>query len=297
MTAIAFPAGLSALAGRYRVILSDVWGVVHDGLTAHPAAGEALARFRQGGGTVIMVSNAPRPHPSVIRQLDALGVRRDAYDAVITSGDMTAALMRARPGEPCFHIGSPRDEPLFEEVPAERVPLERAAYVVCSGLADDEAETLDDYRDLLARCRRRGLPMICANPDLVVERGDRMIVCAGALADHYASLGGEVTYAGKPHPPIYAAALARAADIAGRTVMRGEVLAIGDAMRTDVAGARGIGVDCLFLAAGIHAAGLFDAEGTLDRAAVDALAERSGETPRFAMARLSWAGPAPAARP
>jgi HAD superfamily hydrolase (TIGR01459 family) len=290
MTDIAYPAGLSALSDRYRVILCDVWGVVHDGVTPHPAAGEALARFRQGGGIVVMVSNAPRPHPSVIRQLNDMGVRPDAWDAVVTSGDVTVSLMRERRGQPCFHIGAPQHDALFADEPAERVDIAKARYIVCAGLVDDENETLDDYRDLLARCRAHGLPMICANPDLVVERGHRMIVCAGTLADHYASLGGEVVYAGKPHPPIYGLALAKAAEIGGRAIDRDATLAIGDAMRTDVAGARGLGVDCLFLAAGIHTAELFDGAGRLDRPAVARLAKMAGEAPRYVMERLAWAG-------
>lgn len=281
--------GLGAIAGRYRLILSDVWGVVHDGLAAHPAACAALERFRAAGGIVVMVSNAPRPHPSVIAQLRHLGVPDSAHDAVVTSGDVTQALMRERAGRKVFHIGNARDEPLFEDVDAERVPLDEADYVVCSGLADDDRETLDDYRDTLAACRARDLPLICANPDLVVERGHRLIVCAGTLADHYESLGGKVVQAGKPHPPIYRRALQHARAIAGREIAAAETLAVGDALRTDVAGAAGLGVDCLFLAAGIHTAELVGADGALDPGALDRLCAVAGVAPRYASERLRLA--------
>jgi HAD superfamily hydrolase (TIGR01459 family) len=275
--------GLGAVAGRYRLILSDVWGVVHDGLAAHPAACAALTRFREGGGIVVMVSNAPRPHPSVIAQLRHLGVPDSAHDAVVTSGDVTQALMRERAGRKVFHIGNARDEPLFEGVDAERVPLAEADYVVC-----DDRETLDDYRATLAACRARDLPMVCANPDLVVERGHRLIVCAGTLADHYESLGGKVIQAGKPHAPIYRQALLLARRIAGRDIAPSETLAVGDAMRTDVAGAAGLGVDCLFLAAGIHAADLLPGGDALDQAALAGLCARAGVVPRYAATRLAW---------
>jgi HAD superfamily hydrolase (TIGR01459 family) len=287
MTDILYPAGLAPLAESYRVIISDVWGVVHNGISPYPAAGNALAAFRKGGGIVIMVSNAPRPHPSVIAQLGQIGVRPDAYDAIITSGDVTVSLMRARRGQPCYHIGAPQHDALFIDEPAERVAIGKARYIVCAGLVDDENDTLDDYRDALAECRQHDLPMICANPDLVVERGHRMIICAGTLADHYASLGGEVIYAGKPHRPIYELALAKAVEIGGKPVDLAKTLAIGDAMRTDVAGARQLGVDCLFLAAGIHTAELFP-DGALDRAAVARLSATAGEAPRYAMERLVW---------
>jgi HAD superfamily hydrolase (TIGR01459 family) len=280
--------GLAALAAGRRLILSDVWGVVHNGIAAHPAACDALARFRAGGGIVVMVSNAPRPHPSVIAQLELLGVPPTAYDAVVTSGDVTVGLMRERKGQRVFHIGADKDEPLFEAEPAERVPLERADYIVCSGLANDEVETLDDYREVLAAGRARGLRMICANPDLLVERGHRLIVCAGTLADHYASLGGEVTHAGKPFLPIYRAAMALAEAIAGRAIAPAETLAIGDALRTDVAGAAALGVDCLFLAAGIHAGELLAADGGVDGGALARLVARSGAAPRHVAARLVW---------
>ncbi len=254
---------LSEWSGRYDVVFSDVWGVVHNGVAAHPAAGAALTAFRERGGVVIMISNAPRPYWSVIEQLDQFGVARTAYDGVVTSGDVTQDLARAQPDNRCYHIGAARDEPLFHDLPVRRAPLEEAAFIICSGLRDDDTETAEDYRAELSSAAARGLTMICANPDLVVERGHRLIACAGALAEIYEALGGKVIQAGKPYRPIYEATLAKAALALGRTPAKDRILAIGDAMRTDVAGAHAFGIDCVFLSAGIHAVELHDDKGAL----------------------------------
>jgi HAD superfamily hydrolase (TIGR01459 family) len=224
--------GLSAIAGRYDVIFSDVWGVVHNGLIPHAAAGEALTRFRAGGGKVVMISNAPRPAWSVIAQLDQIGVMRTAYDAVVTSGDVTQRLARSEADRRCLHIGADKDEPLFSGLEVERVPLSDAAFVICSGLADDETEQAEDYRPLVERIAARKLRFICANPDLVVERGHKLIPCAGAIAQIYEAMGGEVIHAGKPHRPIYEATAAKAEELLGRKLDMSRVLAIGDAIRT-----------------------------------------------------------------
>ena len=185
------------LARGYDVLLSDVWGVVHNGLTAFADACDALKRFRAGGGTVLLITNAPRPASVVVRLLDRLNVPHDAYDGIVSSGDVTQEEILARPGQRVFSIGPERDLPTFAELGVEFAPPERADYVVCTGLFDDDSETPEDYRDLLGKLRRRDLLMICANPDLVVERGERLVYCAGAIADLYASLGGKVLYAGK----------------------------------------------------------------------------------------------------
>jgi HAD superfamily hydrolase (TIGR01459 family) len=264
MTAVPILTGLSALASRYDVVFSDVWGVVHNGLAPHPAAGEALTAFRRGGGKVVMISNAPRPAWSVIAQLDQIGVMRSAYDAVVTSGDVTQGLALAEPDRRCLHIGADKDEPLFRDLAVERVLLEQAAFVICSGLADDDTEQAEDYRPLVEKIAARKLRFICANPDLVVERGNKLIPCAGAIAAIYEQMGGEVIHAGKPHGPIYAATAAKAEALLGRKLDRSRVLAIGDAIRTDVVGAAGFGVDCVFLSAGIHAEELHGADGRLD---------------------------------
>jgi HAD superfamily hydrolase (TIGR01459 family) len=212
----------------------------------------------------VMISNAPRPAWSVIAQLDQIGVMRSAYDAVVTSGDVTQRLAAAEPDRRCLHIGADKDEPLFAGLEVERVPLSDAAFVICSGLADDETEQAEDYRPLVEKIAARKLRFICANPDLVVERGHKLIPCAGAIAAIYEEMGGEVIHAGKPHRPIYEATAAKAEELLGRKLDKARTLAIGDAIRTDVVGAAGFGVDCVFLSAGIHAEELHGADGGLD---------------------------------
>jgi HAD superfamily hydrolase (TIGR01459 family) len=278
---------LSAWDGRYDVIFSDVWGVVHNGLSPHPEAGRALTRFRERGGVVVMISNAPRPNWSVIEQLDQIGVMRSAYDGVVTSGDVTHQLALAQESTRCFHIGAEKDGPLFRDLAVERVPLDRADFVICSGLADDDTETAEDYRGTVEAIHRRGIPMICANPDLVVERGHKLIPCAGAIAAILEGMGGEVIHAGKPHPPIYAATLAKAAALIGKEPQKSRILAIGDAIRTDVAGASAFAVDSLFLSAGIHAEELHDAGGMLDRTLIPAFLAEQRFQPKAVMRHLA----------
>src|SRR5262249_9905858 len=193
----------SELAPFYDAVLCDVWGVVHNGVAALAPAGEALTRFRQAGGTVLLVSNAPRPGAAVVRMLDRLGVPRSAYDDIITSGDLTREFIASHPPRCVYHVGPERDRGIFAGLDLAFGSVEEADYVICTGLFDDERETPEDYRVSLERMRARRLLFVCANPDLVVERGDRLIYCAGAIADLYARIGGEVLYAGKPHRPIY----------------------------------------------------------------------------------------------
>src|SRR6266568_4433617 len=249
-----FTRHFATLAGDYDVVLCDVWGVVHNGVIASTEACDALARFRKHGGTVVLITNAPRPGAAVARlTLDRLDVPRAAYDGIVSSGDVTHALIAARAGARVFHIGPERDLGLFDGLDAPIAPLEDADYTVCSGLIDDTVETPQDYQDLIARMRARALAMICANPDVVVERGDQLVYCAGAIADLYAAAGGEVVFAGKPYRPIYEQALALAQAARGKPVVHDRVLAIGDSVRTDVKGAAAFGIDCLFVIAGIHA--------------------------------------------
>ncbi|GJD47849.1 Acid sugar phosphatase [Methylobacterium crusticola] len=253
--------GIGALAPRFDLILCDVWGVLHDGVRAHPAAGEALTRFRALPGErprrVVLVSNAPRPGSAVQVLLDAFGVPRSAYDAIVTSGDLTRTLMAERADAPMHHLGPDRDLPIFEGLDLRRGGPDDAAHVVVTGLLDDETETAEDYRARLEPWRARGVPIICANPDLVVERGARLIPCAGAIASLYESMGGTVIYAGKPHVPVYEAAVAAAAALDGSAPLpRDRVMAVGDAIRTDIAGARAYGIVSVLVARGIHAAEL-----------------------------------------
>ncbi len=241
------------LAPRYDAVLSDVWGVVHNGIAAFTEACEALLRFRDKGGTVVLVSNAPRPGHIIGKQLDRLAVPRAAYDAIVTSGDVAQHYMAARPGATIYHLGPGRDLSNFTDVGARLGPLEEADYIVCTGLFNDETETPEDYRELLQRARERRLLMVCANPDLVVERGNELVYCAGALADRYRELEGEVLYAGKPHRPIYEEAAAKIESLRGARPPLERVLAIGDSVRTDLTGAATFGIDCLFVVGGIHA--------------------------------------------
>lgn len=287
-TETAFLPGFSAVAERYDVVLCDVWGVVHNGLRAYPGAQDALTRFRRAGGTVILVSNAPRPGVRVMEQLDRLGVPRAAYDDVVTSGDMTRMQVEARLAEPVFHIGPERDRPIFDGLPVRFADAEAAAYVVCSGLWDDRAETPEDYRPLLERLHARSVPMICANPDIVVEVGDVLVYCAGALAALYEEMGGEASWMGKPHPPVYREALARAGRLRDDEVSLARVVAIGDAIRTDIAGARAIGADALFIAKGIHAEDLRLAEHGLDPAVAGPWLAGQAHRPDAAMEVLAW---------
>jgi HAD superfamily hydrolase (TIGR01459 family) len=276
----------STLVPAYDVVLSDVWGVVHNGVAAYPPAGEALTRFRQGGGTVVLVSNSPRPGRPVTQQLDHLGVIRTAYDDIVTSGDVTRAVLGERAGDNVFHIGPERDLSIFDGLAIRFTPLEGADCVVCSGLFDDEAETPEDYRELLAKVLARGLLMICGNPDVVVERGDRLIYCAGAIADLYGALGGEVIYAGKPYRPIYDLALARSAALRGERTDLKRVLAIGDSVRTDFKGALALGIDCLFVTAGIHAEEV--GREAPDMQALGGIFAATGKLPKAVTARLIW---------
>jgi HAD superfamily hydrolase (TIGR01459 family) len=275
-------------ARGYDVVLCDVWGVVHNGLEAFAPACEALARFRAAAGTVVLITNAPRPGVAVQPILDRLGVPRQAYDAIVSSGDVTRGVVENRPNERVFHLGPPRDLPIFTGLDVIFAPAASADYVVCTGLFDDVRETPDDYRELLAEMRARALFMVCANPDIVVERGEALVYCAGALADAYAELGGKVLYCGKPYAPIYEAALAAAAALRGgdRSPSR-RVLAIGDSIRTDLKGAAAFGLDCLFVISGIHAEEFGGAEAP-DVASLNAVFAAAGVVPKAVTRKLAW---------
>jgi HAD superfamily hydrolase (TIGR01459 family) len=276
------------LARDYDVLLCDVWGVVHNGIAAFPAACDALMRFRAAGGAAILITNAPRSGDAVARILDRLGVPRHAYDAITSSGDVTRGIVASRRGETLFHLGPQRDLSIFTGLEVTFAALDSADYVVCSGLFDDTTETPDSYRDMLAAMRARSLFMVCANPDIVVERGDTLVYCAGALADAYAGLGGEVLYCGKPHAPIYDVALATAAALRGGWMPeRKRVLAIGDSVRTDLRGAQAFGLDYMFVTSGIHAEE-YGSRETPDLAALNAVFDAAGVMPKAVMRGLVW---------
>src|SRR5215467_6207431 len=277
----------SSIAGDYDVVLSDVWGVIHNGLVAFPHACDALMRMRARGGIVVLITNAPRPSEVVSRQLERLHVPREAYDAIVSSGDVTRSVIEKRHGQTLYHLGPERDRSIFNGLDAHFAPLETADYVVCSGLEDDEAETPEDYRARLEFMLARKLFMVCGNPDVVVERGSTLVYCAGAIADLYASMGGEVLYAGKPYRPIYDMALAKAELAAGRKISLRRALAIGDSVRTDLKGARAVGLDFLFVTSGIHAEELGSREEP-DRAALTATFSAAGGAPKAVIRELRW---------
>ncbi|MBM2713020.1 TIGR01459 family HAD-type hydrolase [Mesorhizobium caraganae] len=243
---------LGDLSGAYSAILCDVWGVIHNGEWHFPAAAEALAAARSAKVPVVLITNSPRRNADVVAQMNAIGVPAAAYDRVVTSGDVTRDLIAEGPRK-IFHIGADRDFTLYDGLDVDLVEEFEASGVVCTGLFDDEVETPEDYAELLRRLRARNLPFVCANPDIVVERGERMIWCAGALARDYAQLGGRTLIAGKPYAPVYDAAMREIALLLGRDVERSEVLAIGDGMMTDVKGAADNGIDVLYVSGGIHA--------------------------------------------
>jgi HAD superfamily hydrolase (TIGR01459 family) len=284
MTSLHFVERLRDLVDGTEVILSDIWGVVHNGLEAFPEACEALHAYRQRGGTVILITNAPRPADSVQRQLRKLGVADDTYDAIVSSGDLTRHFVADHPGKKIFWLGPERDSSIHRGLDAVLAPLEQADYIVCTGLFDDETESAEDYRGMMVQAHERKLTLVCANPDIVVERGDRLIYCAGAIAELYSELGGEVIFYGKPHRPIYERAMALAAEQRGHPAELRHVLAIGDSVRTDLAGAHGFGIDCLFVTRGIHSEE-FEGIDQLDPASVK---ELFGHPPRALMRELRW---------
>ncbi len=273
---------IAAVAGDSRAWLVDIWGVMHNGVAPFLPAIEATCQFRRRGGIVLLVSNAPRPAHSVIAQIDRIGVPREAYDAVISSGDVCRVMLAAEPGRPLHHLGPERDKPIFDDLPLRFVEVDAAEIVVCTGLFDDTRETAEDYRPMLGKLVKRRVPMICANPDLTVERGNQLVYCAGAIAQLYEAIGGEVVYAGKPHMPIYDMAFEAISRIAGHKVPREAVLAIGDGLRTDIAGAANAGIRSVFIASGVHVEG-----GRLDADVLGRLFADGRAVPIAAMQALS----------
>ena len=282
-------AGLAGMAPSYDVVFCDVWGVLHNGITAFAGASDALTRYRAGGGRVVLISNAPRPGAALAPQLDRIGVPRTAYDAILTSGDLTRAAVVERLGQVVHHLGPERDLAIFAGLPVRVGAVAQADYVVCSGFHNDEVETVEDYGDALAAMRARSLWMLCANPDIVVERGDRLVPCAGAIATAYEAIGGDVYWAGKPHRPVYDEALAISARLLARDrVPVDRVLAVGDAMRTDIAGAAALGIDSLLVARGIHAAEIGAQDGPLDPARVGRWLAGQEVRPTAVVDTLTW---------
>lgn len=289
MTAPAIVSGLSQIADRYDVVLCDVWGVIHNGRESFPDACAALTWFQQTRGPVVLISNSPRPSSDVVHQLRGLGVPDSAWSGFVTSGDATRDELTKRAPGPAWGVGPARDGPLYEGTGVELCETpEEAAFVSCTGPFDDEKDTPEDYRERFEICVSRGLSMVCANPDRVVQRGNKLIYCAGALADLYEELGGAVAMCGKPYAPIYASTLAEAARLSGKTLDTSRVLAIGDGIPTDVKGANAQGLDVLFVASGIHGKEASDHEGRLDPERVEALLRLGEASARWATADLLW---------
>lgn len=288
---------LANLAGRYDAVFCDLWGCLHNGKTAFPTAVAALLGFRATGGKVVLLTNAPRPKSSVVRQLDALAVPRDAWDIVVTSGDAAQmGMLSGAVGRKVHHIGALKDEPFFTDFaediatyaatqPAiERVALKDATGIVCTGLRDDLTETPDDYRAALLLGKTLGLPMLCANPDIVVDMGDKRLYCAGALAQAYEEMGGTALYFGKPHPPIYDLARRRLAEAGGPSDP--QILCIGDGISTDIQGGVAEGLDTLFITGGLEADRFGPDIENPEQARLDDWLDGKELSPTFAMGRL-----------
>ena len=280
---------LSAVAHDYDLLLCDVWGVIHNGRESWPGPCAALQAFRDQGGTVVLISNSPRPASDVVAQLDGLGVPRAAWDGFVTSGDATRRELAKRAPGPALIIGPPRDAPLYAGLGLEVTEdVAAAAFVSVTGPRDDTTETPEDYRAELSTAAARGIDLICANPDRVVQRGDTLIYCGGSLADLYEQLGGPVVMAGKPFAPIYELALTEATRHRPGPVDRSRVLCIGDGVITDVLGAEQQGLDCLFIAQGIHGDAARGPDGTLDPARAGDLLVAEGTAARYAALDLAW---------
>jgi HAD superfamily hydrolase (TIGR01459 family) len=288
---------LADLTGRYDAVFCDLWGCLHNGQTAYPAAVAALQGFRGTGGKVVLLTNAPRPKSSVVKQLDGLGVPRDAYDLVVTSGDAAQmGMLSGAVGRKVHFIGAPKDEVFFTDFaedlatyaatqpPITRVPLNEAEGIVCTGLRDDLTETPDDYRATLLMGKTLGLPMLCANPDIIVDMGDKRLYCAGALAQAYEEMGGTALYFGKPHPPIYDLARRRLAEAGGPADP--QILCIGDGIFTDIQGGIGEGLDTLFITGGLEADRFGPDVENPEQTPLDDWLEAKQMSPTFAMGRL-----------
>ncbi len=244
---------LSEISDRYDALFCDLWGCLHNGVRPYEAAVEALRAFRAKGGAVALMTNAPRPAEAVARQLERMGAPRDCYDLIVSSGGVAkSAVASGAWGRKVHHIGAPKDESFFEGLDVARVPIDEAESIVCTGLHDDMTETPEDYADLLREGQLRGLRMLCANPDITVDVGDKRIYCAGALAQAYEALGGEAVTLGKPRPPIYDAARRMLEEI-GREAEDDRILCVGDGIHTDIAGGVAESLDTLFVTGGLAA--------------------------------------------
>lgn len=286
---------LADISDRYTAVFCDLWGCLHNGRAPFPSAVAALRAFRAKGGTVLLLTNSPRPKPSVVAQLDRIGVPRDCWDEIVSSGDATQiGLAQGAIGPLVHHIGAEKDLSFFNDVPEdladafakiERVPMDQAQGIICTGLRDDTTETPDDYRAALLMGKTLGLTMLCANPDVIVDLGEKRLFCAGALAGEYERMGGTVLYFGKPHPPVYDLARRKLAELTGDDDPR--ILCIGDGIATDIQGALSEGLDALFVTGGIAAAEFGPDEDRPDEAMLAAWLKDRQLDPQWSIARLA----------
>ncbi|WP_421722775.1 TIGR01459 family HAD-type hydrolase [Bauldia sp.] len=279
--------GLSEIVDDYTCILCDAWGVIHNGVMAHEPALDALRKCRAAGRHVVIVTNAPRPKEQVLAQFARHGVDDRTFDDIITSGGVARGFLVERPGLKVVHFGPDRDLPTYDGLDIEIVDAADAELVSCTGLPDDTTETPEDYADHYARWLDLGLPMVCANPDKVIKRGDSLVWCAGGVADAYRELGGETILLGKPHRPIFDTALARFSDLAGTGVSGNDVLVVGDSLETDLRGATDVGLDALFVTAGIHA-DRFGPHEDPDASKVAGALDEAGLSVRAFIPHLAW---------
>ena len=277
--------GLSQIATDYDALIVDIWGVLHNGRAPFAGVDAALKQYRESGGKVLLLSNAPRPGPSAVKRLEVIGNRRDGFDDILTSGDAVRALMQdmGQQGKKVCHIGPDKDADLIADLEVEFVDENAADAILFSGPYDDTTETPADYADMLARIKARNLPLLCPNPDRIVQYGDQVIYCAGAIAEAYENIGGEVVWVGKPYPMVYARARAMLRDMTGLETPR--LLAIGDGPKTDILGAQAANIDALFIAGGLAGASGADIETPEAIAAI--LAEENTQA-RYAMRHLVW---------
>lgn len=278
---------LAEIASDYDVLLCDLWGCYHNGVEPYPAAVAALQSYRASGGAVVLITNAPRPSAPILRHLAGMGAPRDSFDDIVSSGDATRhVLASGRYGARAHVVGPERDSAIWEGLPIELTALEAAENILCTGLFDDETETPEDYADLIARGVALGLPMLCANPDIVVDRAETRLYCAGAIAEAYKAAGGEAVYFGKPHAPIYALALEKARAIRP-DLEKTRILAVGDGIGTDVLGAEQAGFDCLFVSGGLAWQEVGADPDTPDPLKLTQYLVSHGRRPRYALGRLS----------
>ena len=284
----------SEIRANYTLALVDIWGCVHNGQNIYPAAEAALRAFRDSGGCVVLVTNSPRPRNGVQAQLDQLGLSREAYDGIATSGDAAqAGMLMGAVGRRVWHLGPGKDDGFFTNLPdwaadhppIERVPYDEAEGIVCTGPFSELDETPEDYRGRFLSAKVRGLKLLCANPDIVVDYGETRIYCAGALAQLYDQMGGESFYFGKPHPPIYDLARRVAAET-GLKISDDRTIAIGDGIQTDIKGGMVEGIDTLFITGGLASTEFGPDTQNPDPALLDAWLEQEAIHPTYAMGRL-----------